>query len=74
VDTEAFVKALFEMTPEEVVHEVKEANVRGRGGAGFPAGIKWESGRRTQAWPKYVVANSHEGEPNVFQGSTPDRE
>lgn len=62
-----FIRALFEMTPEEVVHEVKEANVRGRGGAGFPAGIKWESGRRTQAWPKYVVANSHEGEPNVFK-------
>jgi NADH:ubiquinone oxidoreductase subunit F (NADH-binding)/(2Fe-2S) ferredoxin len=63
----AWIKALFEMTPVEVVHEVKEANVRGRGGAGFPAGIKWESGRRTQAWPKYVVANSHEGEPNVFK-------
>ncbi len=62
-----FVKALLEMTPEEIVHEVKESNVRGRGGAGFPAGIKWESGRRTQAWPKYVVANSHEGEPNVFK-------
>ncbi len=63
----AFVRALTEMTPEEIVHEVKESNVRGRGGAGFPAGIKWESGRRTQAWPKYVVANSHEGEPNVFK-------
>lgn len=63
----AFVKALFEMTPEEVVAEVKAANLRGRGGAGFPAGIKWESGRRTQAWPKYVVVNSHEGEPNVFK-------
>jgi NADH:ubiquinone oxidoreductase subunit F (NADH-binding)/(2Fe-2S) ferredoxin len=64
---QAFIRALFEMTPEEIVHEVKESNVRGRGGAGFPAGIKWESGRRTQAWPKYVVANSHEGEPNVFK-------
>lgn len=63
----AWIKAIFEMTPEEVVNEVKIANVRGRGGAGFPAGIKWESGRRTQAWPKYVVANSHEGEPNVFK-------
>jgi NADH:ubiquinone oxidoreductase subunit F (NADH-binding)/(2Fe-2S) ferredoxin len=63
----AWIKVLFEMSPEEVVHEVKESNVRGRGGAGFPAGIKWESGRRTQAWPKYVVANSHEGEPNVFK-------
>ncbi len=63
----AWIKALFEMTPDEVVAEVKTANVRGRGGAGFPAGIKWESGRRTQAWPKYVVANSHEGEPNVYK-------
>lgn len=63
----AWIKALFEMTPDEVVNEVKVANVRGRGGAGFPAGIKWESGRRTQAWPKYVIANSHEGEPNVFK-------
>lgn len=63
----AFIKALFEMTPEEVVNEVKLSNLRGRGGAGFPAGIKWESGRRTAARPKYVVVNSHEGEPNVFK-------
>lgn len=63
----AYIKALFDMTPDEVVAEVKTASVRGRGGAGFPAGIKWESGRRTQAWPKYVIANSHEGEPNVFK-------
>jgi NADH:ubiquinone oxidoreductase subunit F (NADH-binding)/(2Fe-2S) ferredoxin len=63
----AWIKALFDMTPDQVVDEVKTANVRGRGGAGFPAGIKWESGRRTQAWPKYVVANSHEGEPNVYK-------
>lgn len=63
----AYVKALFEMTPSEVVEEVKTANVRGRGGAGFPAGIKWESGRRTPTSPKYVIANSHEGEPNVYK-------
>ncbi|MCX7624332.1 MAG: NADH-quinone oxidoreductase subunit F [Thermomicrobium sp.] len=63
----AFLRALFEMTPDEVVAEVKASNLRGRGGAGFPAGIKWESGRRTPAWPKYVVVNSHEGEPNVFK-------
>ncbi|MCS7246081.1 MAG: NADH-quinone oxidoreductase subunit F [Thermomicrobium sp.] len=63
----ALLKALFEMTPEEVVDEVKRSNLRGRGGAGFPTGIKWESGRRTPAWPKYVVVNSHEGEPNVFK-------
>lgn len=63
----AFLKALFEMTPEEVIAEVKASNLRGRGGAGFPTGIKWESGRRTPARPKYVVVNSHEGEPNVFK-------
>lgn len=62
-----WVKALHDMTPEEVIDEVKVANVRGRGGAGFPAGIKWESGRRTQVWPKYVACNSHEGEPNVYK-------
>ncbi len=65
--TKRFIKALFDMKPDEIVAEVKTANVRGRGGAGFPAGIKWESGRRTQAWPKFVVANSHEGEPNVYK-------
>src|SRR5579875_41359 len=64
---QAYIKALFDMSPDEIVAEVKTANIRGRGGAGFPAGIKWESGRRTQAWPKYVIANSHEGEPNVFK-------
>lgn len=42
----AWIKALLDMTPEEVIEEVKISNVRGRGGAGFPAGIKWESGRR----------------------------
>ena len=63
----AWTKALFDMSPDEVIEEVKTANVRGRGGAGFPAGIKWESGRRTQAWPKYVACNSHEGEPNVYK-------
>lgn len=63
----AWIKALHDMQPDEVIEEVKIANVRGRGGAGFPAGIKWESGRRTRAWPKYVACNSHEGEPNVYK-------
>ena len=63
----AWIKALFDMTPDEVIEEVKVANVRGRGGAGFPAGIKWESGRRARNQPKYVACNSHEGEPNVFK-------
>lgn len=63
----AWIKAIFDMTPEEVVNEVKASGVRGRGGAGFPAGIKWESGRRAQAEPKFMACNSHEGEPNVYK-------
>ena len=60
-------KALFELSQEEVIAEVTTANVRGRGGAGFPAGIKWESGRKARVTPKFVTCNSHEGEPNVFK-------
>ncbi len=60
-------KALFELSAEEVIAEVTTANVRGRGGAGFPAGIKWESGRKARVTPKFVTCNSHEGEPNVYK-------
>ncbi|MFN8593012.1 MAG: NADH-ubiquinone oxidoreductase-F iron-sulfur binding region domain-containing protein [Thermomicrobiales bacterium] len=60
-------KVLFEMTPEETIAEVTASGVRGRGGAGFPAGVKWESGRKARATPKFVVVNSHEGEPNVYK-------
>jgi NADH:ubiquinone oxidoreductase subunit F (NADH-binding) len=63
----AYFKVLFEMSAEEAIAEVTAANVRGRGGAGFPAGVKWESGRKARATPKFVVCNSHEGEPNVYK-------
>ncbi len=63
----AYLKVLFDLSPEEAIAEVTAANVRGRGGAGFPAGIKWESGRKARARPKFVVCNSHEGEPNVYK-------
>jgi NADH:ubiquinone oxidoreductase subunit F (NADH-binding) len=63
----ALVKALFDMTPEEAIAEVTASGLRGRGGAGFPAGIKWESGRKARVTPKFVVVNSHEGEPNVYK-------
>jgi NADH:ubiquinone oxidoreductase subunit F (NADH-binding)/(2Fe-2S) ferredoxin len=63
----AFVKALFEMSPDEIIEEMKISNVRGRGGAGFPAGIKWESARKARGHPKFVAVNSHEGEPNVYK-------
>ncbi|MCC7022181.1 MAG: NADH-quinone oxidoreductase subunit F [Thermomicrobiales bacterium] len=63
----SLAKVLFDMTPEEAIAEVTAANLRGRGGAGFPAGIKWESGRKARARPKFVAVNSHEGEPNVYK-------
>jgi NADH:ubiquinone oxidoreductase subunit F (NADH-binding) len=63
----AYLKVLFDLSQEEAIAEVTAANIRGRGGAGFPAGIKWESGRKARATPKFVVCNSHEGEPNVYK-------
>ena len=64
---DAYLRVLFDMSAEEAIAEVTAANLRGRGGAGFPAGIKWESGRKARATPKFVVCNSHEGEPNVYK-------
>jgi NADH:ubiquinone oxidoreductase subunit F (NADH-binding) len=63
----SLAKVLFDMTPEEAIAEVTASGLRGRGGAGFPAGVKWESGRKARATPKFVVVNSHEGEPNVYK-------
>lgn len=62
----ALSKALFKMTPEEVLGEVKKANLRGRGGGGFPAGVKWETTRNAPGDVKYVIVNAHEGEPGAF--------
>jgi len=62
----ALSKALFEMTPEQVLEEVKAANLRGRGGGGFPAGRKWETTRNTEEKEKYVIVNGHEGEPAAY--------
>ncbi len=65
-DYEAFEKALFEMTPEEVIKEVSDANLRGRGGAGFPAGRKWSQVARQKEKERYVVCNGDEGDPGAF--------
>ncbi len=62
----ALSKALFEMSPEQVLEEVKKANLRGRGGGGFPAGLKWETARNAPGEEKYVIVNGHEGEPGAF--------
>jgi NADH:ubiquinone oxidoreductase subunit F (NADH-binding) len=64
---DSYLKVLFDMSAEEVIAEVTASGLRGRGGAGFPAGIKWESGRKARVTPKFVVCNSHEGEPNVYK-------
>jgi NADP-reducing hydrogenase subunit HndC len=62
----ALAKSLFRMTPEGVLDEVKKANLRGRGGGGFPAGSKWETARNAPGDEKYVIVNGHEGEPGAF--------
>jgi NADH:ubiquinone oxidoreductase subunit F (NADH-binding)/(2Fe-2S) ferredoxin/NAD-dependent dihydropyrimidine dehydrogenase PreA subunit len=62
----ALVKALYEMTPEEVVDAVKNSGLRGRGGAGFPTGRKWESCRRAEGDVKYVICNADEGDPGAY--------
>ena len=71
----SLAKALLQMTPEQVLEEVKKADLRGRGGGGFPAGLKWETARNAKAEIKYVICNGHEGEPGaymdraIFQGN-----
>ncbi|MBM4307951.1 MAG: 4Fe-4S dicluster domain-containing protein [Deltaproteobacteria bacterium] len=59
-------KVLSSMKPEEVIEEVKRSGLRGRGGAGFPTGKKWEEGRRYTSFPKYVICNGDEGDPGAF--------
>jgi len=63
---QALVKALFSMKPEEIIQEVKKANLRGRGGGGFPAGLKWESCRKAHGDIKYVICNADEGDPGAY--------
>ncbi len=59
-------KALKEMSPEEVLEEVKKSGLRGRGGAGFPAGLKWSFCRQTPSDKKYIICNADEGDPGAF--------
>jgi NADH-quinone oxidoreductase subunit F len=61
----ALAKAL-KMTPEKIIDEVKKSGLRGRGGAGFPTGSKWESTRAAQGDVKYVICNADEGDPGAF--------
>jgi NADH-quinone oxidoreductase F subunit len=63
----ALKKAVTTMTPEAVVEEVKTSGIRGRGGAGFPAGLKWSFTRPLEVTPKYIVCNADEGEPGTIK-------
>lgn len=63
---EALGKALTAMTPEALVAEVTASGLRGRGGAGFPTGRKWEFCRREPSSPKYIICNGDEGDPGAF--------
>lgn len=60
-------KALKTMTPEEVVEEVKKSGLRGRGGAGFPTGLKWSFLAKPEGKPRYLVCNADESEPGTFK-------
>lgn len=64
---EAWEKALLNMQPMEIVDEVKKSGLRGRGGAGFPCGLKWSFTAPIQCEQKYVVVNADEGEPGTFK-------
>ena len=63
---EALGKCLSEMTPEQVIAEMKASGLRGRGGAGFPTGLKWELCAKNKADQKYVICNADEGDPGAF--------
>ena len=63
----ALRKALSEYTPDEIVDLVKESNLRGRGGAGFPTGMKWSFVPKAAGKPKYLCCNADEGEPGTFK-------
>ena len=60
---QALAKCLTEYTPDEVIQIVKDSGLRGRGGGGFPTGLKWSFTRKNQADQKYVVCNADEGDP-----------
>jgi NADH-quinone oxidoreductase subunit F len=63
---QAFEKCLTQMTPEQVIEEIKISGLRGRGGAGFPTWFKWNATRQAKGAPKYVICNADEGDPGAF--------
>jgi len=63
---QALAQCLFERTPEEVIKEVMDSGLRGRGGGGFPTGLKWQATRKSVSDQKYIVCNADEGDPGAF--------
>jgi len=63
---EALGKVLTSMTPEQVIDEIKKSGLRGRGGGGFPTGLKWEITRKQQGPEKFIICNADEGDPGAF--------
>jgi [NiFe] hydrogenase diaphorase moiety large subunit len=66
-ETGAAVRKIVGLTPDQVIEEIKKASLMGRGGAGFPTGLKWDFCRREKAAEHYVVCNADEGEPGTFK-------
>lgn len=66
----ALCKVLEEMTPEQVVEEIKKSGLRGRGGGGFPTGLKWDLVRKAAGDKKFIVANGDEGDPGAYMDRT----
>ncbi len=62
----SLLKALHEMTPVEVINEITHSGLRGRGGAGYPVGLKWRTVAKAVGSPKYVICNGDEGDPGAF--------
>ncbi len=63
----ALKRAVTQMRPAEIIKTVKDSGLRGRGGAGFPTGLKWEFAAKAQGSPKYIICNADEGEPGTYK-------
>ena len=61
------LRKAFSLNPEEIITEVKNSGLRGRGGAGFPTGMKWDFASKDPKFPKYLICNADEGEPGTFK-------
>jgi len=66
-DYKAVLQTCLDQLPEQIIATITDANLRGRGGAGFPTGLKWKMGREAEGDEKYIICNADEGEPGTFK-------